>query len=70
MIHIENLWKCFGDKEVLRGLNLHIPRGETSIVIGRSGCGKSVLLKLITGLMKPDGGEIRIGGEEISNLND
>ena len=70
MIHIENLWKCFGDKEVLRGLNLHIPRGETSIVIGRSGCGKSVLLKLITGLMKPDGGEIRIDGEEISNLKD
>ncbi len=70
MIHIENLWKCFGDKEVLRGLNLHIPRGETSIVIGRSGCGKSVLLKLVTGLMKPDGGEIRIDGEEISNLKD
>ena len=51
-------------------MNLHIPRGETSIVIGRSGCGKSVLLKLITGLMKPDGGEIRIDGEEISNLKD
>ena len=51
-------------------MNLHIPRGETSIVIGRSGCGKSVLLKLVTGLMKPDGGEIRIDGEEISNLKD
>ncbi len=70
MIHVENLWKRFGDKAVLKGLNLHIPRGETSIVIGRSGCGKSVLLKLVTGLMQPDGGEIRIDGEPISNVKD
>lgn len=70
MIHVENLWKRFGDKVVLKGLNLHIPRGETSIVIGRSGCGKSVLLKLVTGLIQPDGGEIRIDGEAISNVKD
>jgi len=70
MIHVENLWKRFGDKAVLKGLNLHIPRGETSIVIGRSGCGKSVLLKLVTGLMQPDGGEIRIDGEAISSVKD
>ncbi len=70
MIHVENLWKHFGDKAVLKGLNLHIPRGETSIVIGRSGCGKSVLLKLVTGLMQPDGGEIRIDGEAISSVKD
>ena len=70
MIHVENLRKSFGDKEILTGLNLHIPRGETSIVIGKSGCGKSVLLKLVTGLMQPDGGEIRIDGEVISNVKD
>ena len=70
MIHVQNLWKYFGEKEVLTGLNLHIPRGETSIVIGKSGCGKSVLLKLVTGLMQPDGGEIRIDGEVISNVKD
>lgn len=68
MIRIENLWKHFGNKEVLTGLDLHIPRGETLVIMGRSGCGKSVLLKLITGLMKPDQGEIWIEGEDITTL--
>jgi phospholipid/cholesterol/gamma-HCH transport system ATP-binding protein len=68
MIFIKNLWKRFEGKEVLKGLDLDIPRGETLVIMGRSGCGKSVLLKLITGLMKPDCGEIWIDGEEISKL--
>ena len=68
MIRIKNVWKSFGDNEVLKGLDLHIPRGETLVVMGRSGCGKSVLLKLITGLMKPDKGEIWFDNIEISKL--
>lgn len=68
MISIKNVWKSFGDNEVLKGLDLHIPRGETLVVMGRSGCGKSVLLKLITGLMKPDKGEIWFDNIEISKL--
>ena len=68
MIHIKNIWKGFEGKEVLTGLDLHIPRGETLIIMGRSGCGKSVLLKLITGLMKPDQGEIWIDSQKTSTL--
>ena len=68
MIQIKNLWKSFEGKQVLKGLDLRIPRGETLVVMGRSGCGKSLLLKLITGLMQPDEGEILLHGEEISGL--
>jgi phospholipid/cholesterol/gamma-HCH transport system ATP-binding protein len=68
MIEIKEIRKSFSDKEVLKGVNLHIPRGETLVIMGRSGCGKSVLLKLITGLMKPDHGEIWFDGTEISGL--
>ena len=68
MIQIKNLWKSFEGKQVLKGLDLHIPRGETLVIMGRSGCGKSLLLKLITGLMQPDAGEILADGEEISGL--
>ncbi|MCZ6679676.1 MAG: ABC transporter ATP-binding protein [Candidatus Poribacteria bacterium] len=68
MIQIRNIWKSFENKEVLTGLDLDISRGETLVIIGRSGCGKSVLLKLITGLMKPDQGEIWVNGEEITQL--
>ena len=69
MIWIENLWKNFDNKEVLTGLELYIPRGETLIVMGRSGCGKSVLLKLITGLMQPDRGQIWIEGVDVTTLS-
>jgi len=68
MIQIKGLWKSFESKEVLKGLDLHIPRGETLVIMGRSGCGKSVLLKLITGLMQLDEGGIWVDGEEISSL--
>jgi len=70
MIQIKELWKSFGNNQVLRGLNLHVQRGETMIVMGRSGCGKSVLLKLIVGLMKHDAGKIWINGEEITKLKE
>jgi phospholipid/cholesterol/gamma-HCH transport system ATP-binding protein len=70
MIEIKNLKKKFGKNEVLRGVNLKIESGETTVIIGSSGCGKSVLLKHIVGLLQPDEGEIYIDGEEITKLNE
>ena len=69
MISIKNVTKNFGGKNVLNGLNLEILRGETLVIMGRSGCGKSVLLKIIAGLMSADSGEIWFDGTEISSLN-
>lgn len=68
MIVVKNIWKTFGGKNVLNGLSLEIPRGETLVIMGRSGCGKSVLLKIITGLLPADSGEIWFDGTEISRL--
>lgn len=68
MISVRNITKNFGGKRVLDGLSLEIPRGETVVVMGRSGSGKSVLLKIITGLMPADSGEIWFDGTEISRL--
>ena len=68
MISIRNITKNFGGKNVLNGLSLEIPRGETLVIMGQSGCGKSVLLKIITGLMAADSGEIWFDGTEISSL--
>ena len=70
MISIRNVTKNFGGKNVLNGLSLEIPRGETLVIMGQSGCGKSVLLKIITGLMSADSGEIWFDGTEISSLNE
>lgn len=66
MIEIKQLHKSFRGNHVLRGINLTIKKGETIVIIGRSGCGKSVLLKHIIGLMKPDSGELSIDGEDIT----
>ena len=68
MIEISDLRKSFGENEVLKGVNLRVNRGETVVVMGRSGCGKSVLLKHIIGLMKPDSGRIVVDGIEITAL--
>jgi phospholipid/cholesterol/gamma-HCH transport system ATP-binding protein len=65
MITIKNLWRNFNDNKVLKGLNLTIESGSTVVVIGRSGCGKSVLLKHIIGLLRPDKGEVGIDGRDI-----
>jgi len=54
---------------VLRGLDLHVEKGETMVVIGRSGCGKSVLLKHIIGIMKPDEGSITVAGQEVTSMD-
>ncbi len=53
MIEIKNLHKSFGENKVLQGVNLEIETGETIVIIGRSGCGKSVLIKHIVGLLYP-----------------
>jgi len=67
MIEIINLHKSFGNNYVLRGVNLTIEEGETNVIIGKSGSGKSVLLKHIVGLIFPDEGFVKVGGEIISN---
>jgi phospholipid/cholesterol/gamma-HCH transport system ATP-binding protein len=69
MIEILDLHKSFKDKKVLRGVNLTIPKGETIAIIGRSGCGKSVLLKHIVGLLEPDKGVVKVEGKVISDLD-
>ena len=68
MIEIKNLKKHFRDNPILQGLNLKIDDGESLVIIGRSGCGKSVLLKLILGLLNSDEGEIFIDGEDITKM--
>lgn len=68
MIELKNLKKSFGDKTVLRGVDLAIKSGETTCIIGRSGCGKSVLLKLIVGLLSPDEGTVVVDGQDISKM--
>ena len=68
MIEIINLCKSFNSNKVLSNLNLNIHTGETTVIIGRSGCGKSVLLKHIVGVLKPDSGQIVIDGVDITRL--
>ena len=68
VIRIAGVRKSFGRQTVLDGIDLDLGRGETMTVLGRSGTGKSVLLKLIVGLQKPDAGSIHIGGQEIVDV--
>jgi len=70
IISVEDVSKSFGDKIVLSNLSFSICKGENFVIMGRSGCGKSVLLKLITGLMKPDSGKIWVDGHEITKLKE
>jgi phospholipid/cholesterol/gamma-HCH transport system ATP-binding protein len=70
MIKIEGLWKGFGGTEVLRGLDLEIRDSETIVIIGRSGGGKSVLLKHLCGLLKPDKGKVLVDGVDIVPLDE
>jgi len=68
MIEIKNIKKSFDDNKVLQGVNLTINKGETLVIIGQSGCGKSVLLKHIIGLMTPDEGEVLIEGANLAKM--
>jgi len=69
MIEVENLWKSYEGIEVLKGLNLHVIQGETLVILGRSGVGKSVLLRQIIGIEKPDEGKVTIGGKDLLSLS-
>ncbi len=70
MIEVRNLKKRFGDNEVLDGVSLRVETGESVAIIGRSGGGKSVLLKHVIGLLKPDAGEVLIDGENIVPMDE
>lgn len=67
-VQVRSLSKSFGDQKVLAGINLDVAQGETLSVLGRSGTGKSVLLKLLIGLHQPDSGSIRVHGQEVTGL--
>jgi phospholipid/cholesterol/gamma-HCH transport system ATP-binding protein len=68
VIAVEGLRKSFGSQRVLNGISLSVKRGETLAVLGRSGTGKSVLLRIIVGLEKPDAGSVLIHGQDIAGL--
>jgi phospholipid/cholesterol/gamma-HCH transport system ATP-binding protein len=65
MITLENVHKSFGSNAVLRGVNLSIPRGKSIVIIGGSGTGKSVALKCVLGLIRPDSGKITVDGQDV-----
>ena len=68
VIAVDDLHKSFASQKVLNGISLAVKRGETMAVLGRSGTGKSVLLRIIIGLEKPDSGSVRIHGQDIAGL--
>ncbi len=68
MIELKGLVKSFGELKVLRGVDLSISEGRTVAIIGESGCGKSVLLKIIIGLLKPDSGSVLLDGQDITRI--
>lgn len=69
MIQIKNIYRSFGEQQVLKGINLQVQQGEILAVVGRSGSGKTVLLKILIGLTRPQRGEILIEGQDITRLS-
>ncbi|MGH2623315.1 MAG: ABC transporter ATP-binding protein, partial [Sphingobacterium sp.] len=70
IVHVNDVSKSFGDLTVLQNVDLKLYKGENLVVLGRSGTGKSVLIKLISGLLKPDSGDINVLGEKVNSLDD
>ncbi|MGO8969885.1 MAG: ABC transporter ATP-binding protein [Myxococcaceae bacterium] len=70
MISVRDLYKSFGDHHVLCGVNLDVEEGTTCVILGGSGSGKTVLMKHIIGLLKPDRGQVFVDGEDVVPLND
>jgi phospholipid/cholesterol/gamma-HCH transport system ATP-binding protein len=70
MIIVKNLWKSYGSLTVLKGLDLTVNDGETVVILGRSGVGKSVLLRQILGIELPDEGDVQVNGMDISKMNE
>ena len=69
MIALENLTKSFAGRTVLNGVSLEVPDGQNTVIIGASGAGKSVTLKLIVGLLEPDAGRVLVDGEDVQELD-
>ena len=69
MIEIKDLKKSFGDTQVLKGVSFNVRPGTTRVILGLSGSGKSVLMKHLIGLMKPDSGQILMNGEDICRMD-
>ena len=69
MIRFDNVHKAFGENEVLRGFTLEVKEGETMVIIGYSGTGKSVAIKHIVGLLEPDEGRVHVDGQEVGTLS-
>lgn len=69
VIDIHNLYKSFGSNHVLRGIDIDVHKGENVVVLGRSGTGKSVLIKIIAGLLRPDSGSVNVLGQEVDKLD-
>ena len=70
IIDLKDLFKSFNSHKVLDGINLAIEKGTTVVVIGRSGCGKSVMLKHIMGILQPDKGQVLVNGRDLGELNE
>ncbi|MFN7133031.1 MAG: ABC transporter ATP-binding protein, partial [Myxococcales bacterium] len=70
MIRIVDVYKSFGGNTVLRGVTLDVPAGQTTVVLGGSGSGKTVLMKHMIGLLRPDRGQVIVDGEELTSLDE
>jgi len=69
LVEFRDLHKQFGDKQVLRGVDLRVNRGETQVIMGSSGSGKSVLLSMLVGLLTPDEGQVLVEGEDVTRFS-
>ena len=69
MIELKDVYKAFGEKKVLEGFSLVVPEGQTMVIIGYSGTGKSVAIKHIVGLLEPDAGEVWVDGQRVDQLS-
>lgn len=70
MIRFENIYKSFGERDILKGVSFSIPKGQTTVILGASGSGKSTIIKHIVGLLSPDSGTIYIDGEKLDVSDD
>ena len=70
LIEVIDVWKGFNGRDVLRGVSFTVPKGETFVVMGGSGSGKTVCLRLVAGLLRPDRGQIRVFGGNIERLSE
>ena len=69
MIELRDVRKTLGDREILKGMTFTVPTGKTYVLMGRSGCGKSVTLRHIIGILQPDSGSVHVDGLEVSELD-